>query len=247
MDFGEIVLVLVAVAVGFFIKGIVGIGGPLLAIPVLASFTGVEYAVAVVAVPTFVANVWMLWDFRAAAASMRRYLVPLLIAGTVGTLVGAWILVSVDDRVLSFTLALFVIAYIIWFLTNGESRLSDRNAERLTIPVGLVTGGLQGATGISSPVLATYMHSMRLERARFIFAITVPFLVLGVVQIVAMGALGAYTGERTVAALLAVIPVVVALPLGLKIGARFSQRAFEMGVLVMLGITAIRLLWLALA
>lgn len=245
MDIGEILLVLLAVAVGFFIKGIVGIGGPLLAIPVLASFTGVEYAVAVVAIPTFVANVWMLWDFRSAAASMRRYLVPLLIAGTVGTVAGAWILVSVSDRVLSFTLALFVIAYIAWYATNSEFRLSEQAAERLTIPVGLVTGGLQGATGISSPVIATYMHSMRLERARFIFAITVPFLVLGVVQIAAMGALGAYTGERTVAGLLAVLPVLVALPLGLQIGARFSQRAFEIGVLVVLGATAIRLLWLA--
>jgi len=247
VDVGEILLVLAAVAFGFFIKGIVGIGGPLLAIPILASFTGVEYAVAVVAFPTFVANVWMLWDFRSAAAGMRKYLVPLLIAGTVGTVVGAWILVSIDDRVLSFTLALFVIAYIIWFLTNSEARLSERAAERLTVPVGLVTGGLQGATGISSPVLATYMHSMRLERARFIYAITVPFLVLGVVQIMAMGALGAYTVEWTAAALVAIIPVVVALPLGLRIGARFSQRAFEIAVLAMLGVTAIRLLWLALA
>ncbi len=50
MEAGEILLVLAAVALGFFAKGVTGLGGPMLAIPVLASFMGVEYAVAVIAI-----------------------------------------------------------------------------------------------------------------------------------------------------------------------------------------------------
>lgn len=45
MDDGEIAVVLLAVGIGFFAKGLTGIGGPLIAIPVLASFQGVEFAV----------------------------------------------------------------------------------------------------------------------------------------------------------------------------------------------------------
>ena len=56
-----------AVAIGFFAKGVTGLGGPLLAIPVLAGFTGVEYAVVVIAIPTFLANCWHFGSSRVPA------------------------------------------------------------------------------------------------------------------------------------------------------------------------------------
>ncbi|MFB3098615.1 MAG: sulfite exporter TauE/SafE family protein, partial [Acidimicrobiia bacterium] len=114
MDVGQIALVLFAVGLGFFAKGITGIGGPMFAIPVLAAFAGVEFAVAVIAIPTLAANVWLLWQNRGASSTVRRFLIPLLITGTVGILIGVWILVSIDDRALSLILALAVIGYIIW-------------------------------------------------------------------------------------------------------------------------------------
>lgn len=243
MEVTEIILVLAAVSAGFFAKGVTGIGGPLLAIPVLASIQGVEYAVAVIAIPTLVANTWLLWEHRSTAGSVSRFLRPLLIAGAVGAMLGAWILVNVDERVLSAALAAFVIAYIVWYATNTEIHLSERVANRVAAPVGFVGGALQGSTGISAPVIATYMHSLRLPRAGFIFAVTLPFQVLGMVQIVSMATLGVYTTDRLIAAAFAIIPVVIVLPLAMKVGTRLSQRAFEVTVLVVLGATAVRLLW----
>ncbi len=83
MDVGQILLVLAAVSAGFFAKGITGIGGPMLAIPVLASFMGVEYAVSVIAIPTILANTWLLWVNRSSAGSARKFLPRLLMGGAV--------------------------------------------------------------------------------------------------------------------------------------------------------------------
>lgn len=243
MDLGQIALVLFAVSLGFFAKGITGIGGPMFAIPVLASFAGVEFAVAVIAIPTLFANVWLLWQNRGASSTVRRFLIPLLIAGTFGILIGVWALVSIDDRVLSLILALTVIGYIVWYLATPQFQLSDEAAQRLAPPVGFVAGGLHGATGISAPVLATYFHSLSLPRTSFIIAVTVPFAVLGAVQVVSLAAVGAYDAERFLAGLLAIIPVVVVLPMGTWVGERVSQRTFEILVLVVLGAAALRLLW----
>lgn len=243
MDVDQILLVLAAVSAGFFAKGITGIGGPMLAIPVLASFMGVEYAVSVIAIPTIVANTWLMWVNRLSVGSVREFLRPLLIGGTVGVLAGTWILVNVNDKLLSFALAVFVIAYIIWYLTNSQFQLSDRTANRIAAPVGLVGGTLQGATGISAPVIATYMHSLRLPRPEFIFAVTIPFQVLGMVQIVSMASLGVYTSDRIVAGVFAIIPVVVVLPIAMRLGKRFSQQTFQNFVLVILAASAARLLW----
>ncbi len=243
MDTGQIALVLVAVAIGFFAKGLTGIGGPMFAIPVTAAVTDVEFAVTVIAIPTLVANVWLLWQTRAAAGSVRRYLAPMLLAGTIGIFIGVWLLVSVDDRWLSLVLALVVIVYIVWYLTNPSFELSDQAAQRLAAPVGFVAGGMHGATGISAPVVATYTHSLNLPRTGFVFAVTVPFAVLGAVQIVSLIAVDAYDSERITAALIAIIPVLFVIPLGSRVGERLSQKTFQIVVLVVLGIAALRLLW----
>jgi uncharacterized protein len=243
MNPAQIALVLVAVSLGFFAKGLTGIGGPMFAIPVLAAFEGVEFAVAVIAIPTLVANVWLLWQHRAAAGTVRRYLVPMLIAGTFGIFIGVWLLVSVDDRWLELTLACVVIVYIIWYLTNPTFQLSEQAAQRLAAPVGFVGGGMHGATGISAPVIATYTHSLSLPRTGFVFAVTVPFAVLGAVQIVSLVAVDAYDTERFFAGLLAVIPVVIVIPIASRVGERLSQQTFQVVVLVVLGVAAARLLW----
>ena len=243
MDPGQIAIVLLAVAIGFFAKGLTGIGGPLIAIPVLAAFQGVEFAVAVIAIPTLVATVWQVWQNRAAAGSVKRYLIPMLVAGAFGVFVGVWFLVSVDNRWLSLTLALVVIAYIVWNLANPEFEVSETTAQRIAAPVGLIAGSIHGATGISSPVVGTYTHSLNLPRTGFVFAVNVPFLVLGSALIVSLFAVDAFDTERITAGLLAIIPAAIALRAGEWFGERLSQQAFQIVVLVVLAAAALRLLW----
>jgi uncharacterized membrane protein YfcA len=247
VDIGQIALVLFAVAVGQFAKGLTGIGGPMFAIPVLASFMGVEYAVAVIAIPSLVGNGWLVWEHRAAAGTVKRFLVPMLAAGCVGVGFGVWFLVSFDDRVLSLILAVVVLVYIAVYLAKPTFHLGEKAALRIAAPVGFLAGGMHGATGISAPVVATYTHSLDLPRAAFVFAVTLPFGVLGAVQMVSLVFVGAYDAERVVAGLIAVIPVLVVLPIAMRLGDRLSHRTFQLVVLVVLGAAAIRLLWTVFA
>jgi len=243
MSATQIAVVLAAVALGFFAKGVTGIGGPLLAIPVLAAFEGVEYAVAVIAIPTLVANVWLLWRHRSSTSTVRRYLRPLLIAGVIAIPFGVWILVSVSDRAITLVLALVIIGYIIWFLANPQLKLSVRTAQRVAAPTGFVAGAMQGATGISGPILVTFFHSLGLKRSSFIAAVTIPFLILGAAQITSLVVLGAYDSERVAAAAIAVIPAVAVLTPAARLGERIQHQTFQYVVLALLAATAIRLLW----
>lgn len=247
MEGGEILVVLTAVALGFFAKGVTGLGGPMLAIPVLASFMGVEYAVAVIAIPSALANFWLMLKNRSAASDIRWFLVPMLLTGVVGTLLGVWLLVSIDDRIMSVVLGVFMLLYIIWYLLNPEWKIDDGTAQRLAAPAGFGAGVLIGATGISAPVIATYAHSLRLDRSSFVLAMSVPFFFLGIVQIVSLAALGGYDRARVTAGIIACIPVLVVTPIAMRIGKRLSVQTFQYVVLVVLGIAAIRLLWSGLA
>ena len=247
MDAGEILLVLAAVAFGFFAKGVTGLGGPPLAIPVLATFMGVEYAVAVIAIPAALANGWLMIENRSAASDIRRFLVPMMATGVVGTLLGVWLLLTIDDRIMSVLLGVFMLLYIVWFLLDPERKIDDRTAQRLAAPAGFGAGVLVGATGVSAPVVATYFHSLRLARTGFVFAVSVPFFFLGLMQIFSLAALGGYDQARITAGIIACVPVVIVTPIAMRIGRKLSVEVFQYVVLVVLGIAAIRLLWSGLA
>jgi uncharacterized membrane protein YfcA len=243
MEAGELLLVLTAVAFGFFAKGVTGLGGPPLAIPVLASFMGVEYAVAVVAIPAALANFWLMIENRSAASGTRWFLVPMLATGVVGTMLGVWLLLNIDDRIMSVLLGLLLLLYITWYLLEPERKIDDRTARRLAPPAGFAGGVLAGATGISAPVFATYVHSLRLARSGFVFAVSVPFFFLGSMQIISLATLGAYDRARVTAGIVACVPVLVVTPIAMRVGKRLSAQTFQKVVLILLGIAAVQLLW----
>lgn len=242
MEVGDIVIASVVVALAFLVKGATGLGGPPLVIPVLATFMGVEWAVAVVAIPAALSNVLLLIENRSSLAGIRPFMVPVLTAGTLGTVVGVNILVSVDDRIISIVLGVLMLVYIVWYLFNPATKLGDRSARWLAWPAGLGGGILHGTTGIAAPVVATYAYSLRLPRGGFLSAVALPFLVQGVVQITTLLALGGYDQGRIVVGLIACVAVLVVTPLGIRFGRRLSSQAFQHAVLAVLGLAAVRLL-----
>jgi uncharacterized protein len=105
----ELAVIVVAIAVGAFIKGATGGGLPQLAIPVMAVFLGVEHAVVVMTIPGVIANGWLIWTHRHEARG-TRHLPGMLVAGTVGAVGGTLLLHSLDGRWLSAALAVVIAA-----------------------------------------------------------------------------------------------------------------------------------------
>ena len=100
---------------------------------------------------------------------------------------------------------------------------------------------MHGATGNSGTVFGTFLHALGLPRGQFVFAVTIPFLVFGTVQVGTLIALGSFAGERLVRALLAIIPVLVVIPIGTAIGDRLQSKTFSRLILVLLGFSGLTL------
>ena len=215
-------------------------GLPLIAIPVMASFLGVEHAVVVIALPALLTNTWLLWEHRAGAGSLN-YLSVLLATGVVGAVVGTLVLVRVDDRWLSLALAAVIFAYATLFLARPGFSIPARVVRVTVGPVGLASGILQGATGVSGPLLATYIHGLRLERSAYVFSITLLFEVFGVTQIIALWSLGSFTASRMGESVLSLLPVVVGFPIGVRVSRKLSTKAFEYVVLALLLVVGVKL------
>jgi len=241
-DVGELALILCAIAVGSFIKGVTGSGLPQIAIPVIAVFLGVERAVVIMALPGVVTNTLMMWEHRASARQTRD--LPVLVTmGVIGSVIGTIGLATLDPALLSLALAGVGALYVALFLSRYELRMPVRLSRLVSPPLGLVAGMLQGSTGISGPLLTTYLHAFRLPRSPFIFSLVTLFNVLAVAQVAALVRVDLYTPERLFESLLAVLPMLVFLPLGARFSARLSQQRFDRALVALVSASAVLLAW----
>lgn len=243
----HLLLIGVVVAISFLIKAVVGFGGPLLAIPVLAPVLGIEHAVVALSLANLAANLWLFWEHRAAAAETWGLLARLVTAGAGGTVAGTWLLTRLDGRWLSLAVAVMVFAYIAVALARPHFRLSEESGLRLSWPVGMIGGIVHGATANSGPVFVTFFHGLALTRSAFVFGLTSLFFTLSSIQIGTLAVLGAFSGERLVEAAWAVVPVLAVSPIGSAIARRLDPRVFARIVLALLGVVAARLAYTVLA
>lgn len=242
LDLGTITIIVASMAIGSFIKGATGQGLPQLAIPVMATFLGVEAAVVIMAIPGIVSNSWLLWNYREHYRQTRD-LPALLVTGTVGAVVGTVLLDTLNENALSFILAGMIGVYALAFFTHPDLRLPPRVTRYASPPVGLAAGILQGATGVSGPVISTYLHGYRFEKHVYVLSITTVFQVFAVVQAVTLGVVGLYTPDRLTLSILSLVPIMILLPLGSHLTDRLSRRSFDLIVLALLLTSAAKLVY----
>lgn len=244
-DPDALVIILVAMAVGALIKGATGQGLPQIAIPVMASFLGVEHAVVIMAIPGIVANGWLLWTHRD-RIHQTRDLSAMLVTGGFGAVAGTALLTSLDDRILSLALASVISLYVIVFFVHPAFRLPPSFTRYSSPPVGLAAGILQGSTGVSGPLVSTYLHAFRLDKETYVLSVTTVFMVYAVVQTAALAILGLYSASRLIQSLVALIPIMIMLRLGTRLTEKLSRRAFDLVILTLLMATGAKLVYDAL-
>jgi uncharacterized protein len=237
-----ILIIVAAMGVGSFVKGATGQGLPPIAIPVMATFIGVEAAVVIMAIPGIVTNTWLIWTHRSHFRRTRD-LGVLLGTGMVGAVVGTFLLQTLDEDILSLTLAAMIAVYALVYLVHPDLRLPARVTRLTSPPVGLAAGLLQGATGISGPLMSTYLHGYRLDKEVYVLTITTVFQVYALVQAVTLAAVGLYTGNRLALSLMALLPIMAVLPLGARLTGRLSRRTFDYMVLALLVASAFKLVY----
>lgn len=241
LDPMEILVIVLALSVGGFIKGVTGSGLPQIAIPVMAVFLGVERSVVIMVIPGIVSNGFLIWRNRRHFPETRD-LPVLLGTGIVGAVAGTYLLKTLDQRVLSAILAASVLVYVALRLTRPELQLRERTTRWFAPPVGFASGALQGASGISGPLVTTWLHSYRLSPAVYVLSLTTMFQVFSVAQGVTLVGLGMFSWERVLEGSLALVPLAVVIPLGSRLAGRLPRDVFDRVVLVLLALSAAELL-----
>ena len=236
----ELIVVGVASAVAMVAKSATGLGYPLVAIPMVAAFTGVETAVVVVTLPNAAANVLVGWRTRH-ARSETRDVFTLTATSALGAVVGTFVLVSVPERPLLIVLAVSVLMFVVRSLWFGDLAVPPEIARRAAPAVGVSAGIMQGAVGVSGPIIGSWLYAYRLRREAYIFSLSVLFLITGAAQISTLASIGAFDSDRLIAAAVGFGPVLAMLPVGEHLRDRLSGSQFDRVVLVLLAASGVTL------
>lgn len=242
MDVATLALVGLAIGAGAVSKGATGMGMPLIAVPFMAAFLGLQPAVAIMVIPTLISNIWQIWSFRAYRSDTRMgFLGPMLPAVAVGVVVGTWFLTSAPERTLTLSLGILLLAYLALRLTRPSFIVAGKAAMLGALPAGLGAGMLHGATGISAPIGVTFIHAMRFERGPHVFAVSAMFLVLVCTQAPALWIAGILTPEWMVLGTLSLIPIAAFMPVGQWLASKLSAWAFDRMILIFLGVIGVKM------
>lgn len=241
MTASQLAVIVLASFAGALVKAVTGLGYPVIAVPLIALVLGIEGAVVLVALPNLAANAYLCWESRD-ARPLTRDLDLLVGFGIVGAVVGTVALVRLPEEPLLIVLAATVVVFVVLFLRRPDLALDRRRARRGAPLVGTAIGVMQGAVGVSGPVVATWIHGYRLVPRAYVHAVTFIFGVTGLAQIVVLLAQEQFTGERLTAAAIAAVPVAIATPIGLRLRHRLAGPAFDRAVLGVLLISAVSLL-----
>jgi len=170
----------------------------------------------------------------------------LMSAGAIpGVVIGTYMLATADPDLIALGMAIFITIYIAFRLTNPQFSIRDRVFHAIAAPVGVIGGFMQGVAGLSGPLALALLNATRLERSAFIANISLFFLVSSVIQLPALFGGGLLSWQILGLSILAVFPLVGAVPLGNAAGKRLNRERFNQVILVLIAILAVRLYWRA--
>ncbi len=223
----------VAVLVGAFIKGAIAFGFPTIATPIFAMVVDVRTAVAILILPNLAMDIVQSARRPGLWSAVRRHAV-LYVAGIAGTYLGTYWLTRFSDRQAMLVLGAFVIAFVIASASGLSFRVNPSWERYLAAPAGLVAGVMGGITNAHGTPLALYFYALGLDKAEFVRAIALAFIVYKAAQLAAVTQAGIMTPALFSLSILASLVALAAFAFGLRVQDRMNQRAFNRVILCVL-------------
>jgi hypothetical protein len=229
-------------AAGGFVKGVIGVALPVVAVPIMTAVVTVPQAVALLAMPILTANLWQSGGLAHAGATVHRFW-TLLATLLVGLVIGTSLLVSIDAEALYVTVGLAIIAVAAAQLLAPRFAVAPRYERWLSPLVGVVAGLLGGLASMFGAAIASYMIALRLPRDVFIASTAVAFLCAGIPLAALLFIHGVYDLRLFLLSLGACLPVFAGLRLGEMIRRRTNPQGFRtivLAALVLIGLDMLR-------
>ncbi len=219
-----------------FVKGVIGLGLPAVGVGLMGLLMAPAQAAGVLVLPATATNIWQLWkgpDFR----GLLRRLWPMLVGIIVGSWLGAGALSGGNAGHTRVWLGIVLAAYALFGLLSGRPRMSRRWEARLGPVVGVLTGVVTTATGLSMLPLVPFLNALGLDRDEMVQALGLSFTVSTLGLLADLTGSGVFDRPLMLASVAALVPAFIGMQVGQHVRVRISpvlfRRCFFSGMLLL--------------
>ncbi|MFT3720598.1 sulfite exporter TauE/SafE family protein [Pseudorhodoferax sp.] len=209
-----------------FVKGVVGMGLPTVAMGLLALWMTPAEAAALLIVPSCVTNLWQMQPWRRLPALLVR-LAPMQAGVVAGTLGGAWIWGAPAGAWAPRALGLALVAYALWSLAGRRLAVAPPAEPVLGPLAGLATGLVTAATGVFVLPAVPYLQALRWHGDELVQAMGISFTVSTLALAAGLGLAGAGAGPGWPLSLAMLLPALAGMALGAGLRRRLSPAVFR--------------------
>jgi uncharacterized membrane protein YfcA len=215
-----------AFLLGGLVKGTLGVGLPLFAVPMMSLVIPSTRAIGLVAVPVVFSNLWQMVDSRKMTSGWKRFW-PLISTQLIATILTVKFTLSLNESQMSKMVAFSMMLALVLMIYKPSFKVSAKREKKMSALAGALSGLLGGVSALTGPVIITYLMALKLSREEFVGCISIIYLSSALPLYGAM----LYYARTDVLDLgysaLALIPMALGLMLGKQIRQRISEKAFR--------------------
>ena len=208
------------------VKGIIGLGLPIVSLGVLAIVLDLTTAMALMLIPAFVSNIW-----QAAVGGKGKIIFqriwPFLLMATATIWLGAKALTSVNPLFFSMLLGVLLAAYSSFNLIGFSLSISPQNEKWVGPVFGMANGILTGMTGSSVVPGVMFLQAIGLPRDMLVQAMGMLFCLSTIALAFALQQNSLLTNELKTISALAVVPAIMGMIIGQRVRKSLSESRFR--------------------
>lgn len=219
-----------------FVKGVIGLGLPTIAMGLLAIVMPPVEAAGLLILPSLLTNAWQM----VAGPSLRplvRRLWPTMLAVCLGTWAGLGLMTGVGARYGTALLGGGLALYALMGLLSVRFTLARQRELLLGPATGAITGAITAATGVFVIPAVPYLQAIGLEREELVQALGLSFTVSTLALSVNVAAAGGFDVSMATPAIVALVVASAGMWAGqivrLRLSARLFRRCFFIGLLLL--------------
>ena len=238
----NLALVVIAFLVAGTSKGVLGVGIPLIAVPVLSGVMHPATTLAVLAFPIAPSKLWQAFKGRHFGVTMRRFW-PAIPTMILGGIIGAQFITTIDPKSAQTVLGLIVLLYATSQLFSVRIPAPTARSEKLvTAIVGRFSGMLGGFAAYFGPPVIMYLLALKVTKEEFISCAAMLYLVGIVPVFLTLAYKGVHGEKELVLSGIGAALILAAVFFGTWLRSKISQELFRKALLFFLIAMAINML-----
>ena len=220
----ELFIIVFALLLGGVIKGLSGIGLPMIALPILTTQVSIQDAILLLTLPILFSNLIQSKEINTDHIK-QPWLLTLLATLLSGMTLGSFLLFSHQHWILLIT-AISLTLYSLISLSGFHIRIKEESRIKTAAFTGSIAGFIGGGTSLYGWPVVIYTSSINLNKKDFISTISAIYLIAHLYFMSTLYIQNILTKQSITFSFLASLPVFTGILIGQKFNKKINQKIF---------------------